>query len=135
MKINCVALYLWEADDGSLQRQSLEGENIPTSAVGPANSPSMAERQSHSSLNVREKTRAICITRLSLSLQLFYGLGFQTQPGYPKLLNATKIKGHRFPHGMPGLLSASVPAKIIIKPATKGLPVTSSSSEGHLAFK
>lgn len=50
MKINHVALNLWEVDDCSLQRQSLEGENIPTSAVGPANSPSMAESQSHSSL-------------------------------------------------------------------------------------
>lgn len=50
MKINCVALDLWEVDDCSLQRQSLEAENIPTSAVGPANCPSMAQSQSHSSL-------------------------------------------------------------------------------------
>lgn len=42
MKIKSVALSLWDTDDCSLQRRSLEKENISTSVVGPANNPPMA---------------------------------------------------------------------------------------------
>lgn len=141
MKIFCVALHLWEVDC-ALQGRVWRERTFPHLLWDLQTVPLwQSVRATHPSCEldeVEQKTRGICITRLTFSLQLF--MIWASNPSLATqsrvlLLNSTKIKGQRFPHRMPGMLSVSASAKINMQPAAKRLPVTSSSFEGHLAFK
>lgn len=125
----------------SLQRQSLEGQHChiccgtcKQSLYGRESEP-LIPPMSGMRWN---QNQGVCITRLTFSLQLF--MIWVSKPNLATqnwllLLDSTRMKGQRFPHRIPGMLSVSAPAKINMQPAAKRLPVTSSSFEGHLAFK
>lgn len=86
---------MWETDDCSLQRQSLEEENIFPSAVGPANNPSMADSHTipYTSGLRWNKNEGSLHHQIHMFPTAFYYLGLQIQPGYPKQTPA--FKQHR----------------------------------------
>lgn len=79
-------------DGCSLQRQSLEEENISTSAVGPANDSSMADSHTipYTSGLRWNKNEASLHHQPHMFPTAFYYLGLQIQPGYPKQTPAFK---------------------------------------------
>lgn len=94
MKINSIPQInnLWETDDCSLQRQSLEEENISTSAVRPAKYPSMADSHSipYTSRLRWNKNEGRLHHQAHMFPTAFYYLGLQIQPGYRKRTPAFK---------------------------------------------